>query len=278
MNSKIKQRVALMLMFILGLSNVVFTNAYNTEGEKSGITTEAVELNEAHQLPMLLGNAIEFNGVRISKSTSRSGNYIDVALSLDSNPGIWAFMTELIFDETILTPISISEEHDLQDLQVAMPPIEGGRYSDRLIFMAYGADISYATGAIATIRFKVNSGQDREFPITLGSLNVTANDELGEMTEFTISTHNESLSQFAPASSFNTNSTGILQIDADNDGQLSVSASNESLSQFTSASSSNSTGILHGDADNNGQLTLFDAVLISRYLAGHLSRPILDSV
>jgi hypothetical protein len=105
-------------------------------------------------------------------SVSRvSDSYIDVTLSLDKNPGIIAFNTDLVFNCEILTPVSI-EGYDFQGMEIALPTVESGRFTDRRIFAGISVSPSHTTGLISTTRFKVTGDID-VLPITIGHIDTT---------------------------------------------------------------------------------------------------------
>jgi hypothetical protein len=199
-------------------------------------------------------STLEVNGTRVSKSiTQLPDGYIDVTLTLDENPGIYSFLADLIFDEAKLTPVSI--EHALcerqhcpdnpcagdfcfHDFSITLPPITGGRYENRRIFVAIGTKISYDIGVIATTRFRVNEPIDHVLPIAIGRLEVVGCDGSGGIESFSVSTDSETLMQQG------------IDVDA------------LELSLFSTPMS----GTVIGDINRDGKIDLYDTTLLARYI------------
>ncbi|MCL2262336.1 MAG: InlB B-repeat-containing protein [Defluviitaleaceae bacterium] len=93
--------------------------------------------------------------VSIGDISGAPGEYVDVEISLDENPGLVSLEMHLNFDSLRLTPISI-EGGGVMPLPVA-PPMG----ASPLIFIFAAAnplENNYETGRIATVRFRINTG------------------------------------------------------------------------------------------------------------------------
>jgi hypothetical protein len=112
---------------------------------------------------------LESDGIRVSMSVSQvSEKYIDVTLSLDKNRGIRAIELDLFFDLENLTPVSL-EGYELDGFTVTTPPLDGGFFTDRRVFVVWGGLYeSEATGLISTTRFEVTGDVDTMPLITIG--------------------------------------------------------------------------------------------------------------
>ncbi|MCL2225857.1 MAG: dockerin type I domain-containing protein [Defluviitaleaceae bacterium] len=272
MNRKINLCIVLTLAFILGVFNVMLI-AHPDE-------LQFVEADEISQIMPRTEDSLNLMGTNISKSisnVSRSGDYIDVTVSLDSNPGVWSFMTDLVFDETALTPVSITEAGGLQDMQVVLPPVDGGRYFGRLVFVAYSFDISYEIGAIVTVRFRVNDSGNRALPVAIGYLDVTTDDGFGGVSAAYVFANNEILSQHgiqafgeAAVAPFSTTPRpgGILIGDANNDGRI-TSADATRIAQYVTGQNLEDFNRRAADINVDGMIEPFDVTLLARWLAGH---------
>ena len=213
------------------------------------------------QAVTLGGNALEVAGTRVSKSvvTVPGGNYIDVTLSLDANPGIYSFLTDLVFDTTRLTPVSITLRDDLflQNVGITQPPLDGGRYPNRRIFVALvgGGTTSTATGLISTTRFRVNGGVNQPLPIVIGRLELMTPDGSVGMAGFSVYASNEMLGGYGIDTSTPELSPFLIPT---KESFLPCGATILSISEF-----------LPGDADGDGSVTLLDLTTILLYVAGH---------
>jgi hypothetical protein len=220
------------------------------------------------------GHYLEVGGARVSKSVSYvCENYIDVTLSLDTNPGLWSFMTDLVFDETKLMPVSI-DVHDLYGFQNLMPPLDGGRYPHRRIFLAstFGTGASHTIGLISTTRFKI--ADEISLPqIYIGHLNVNVYDtSVGprKMREFYISANGETFSQHE----FGTLSTMPAGRgrpgDIYNNRNMTVSNVDAIAQWFINYDPRNPYGLnlVAADANGDGRVDLQDCVHLGSWLLG----------
>ncbi|MCL2261584.1 MAG: S8 family serine peptidase, partial [Defluviitaleaceae bacterium] len=179
-------------------------------------------------------------GARVSMSVSGdvwNGGYADITIFLDSNPGMFGFVVDLLFDDTKLVPVSIFGGN-LRDFQVVSSPVDGGIYHGRLKFLAHGAELSNETGAIATARFRVIDDIYWEIPISIESLDAVVDDGFGGIIELSVSAHGEALPQ-------------------------------QGIQAFEQASVVGLLGFRFGDANGDGRVTSADGTVIARYLVGH---------
>ncbi|MCL2225543.1 MAG: dockerin type I domain-containing protein [Defluviitaleaceae bacterium] len=212
------------------------------EQEEPELLPENAEMEYVCQMPTIEEITLEFGGVYLSMLNDVCNDgYVYVTVSLDFNPGIWGFMAELIFDETVVTPVSIVDELGLRDLQVILPPVDGGRYYGRLVFLAHAISLSHETGAMATVRFRINDGFNCELPISIGFLDVTIDDGFGEMKELIAVETHQAVTPF-----------GIQA--------FSAVAAHSSNHRFHN--------IVLGDVNNDGSVTSADATWLARYLVG----------
>gem|GEM_PF-2038329 len=106
--------------------------------------------------------------VRVSASHSRGvpGDYINVAISLDENPGLIGFQIDIDFNRAMLTAISVTPG-TLMPLPTPptfpIPPTQ----ALGLTFEAAGFAGIYDTGELATIRFRIEQGASGAIPITI---------------------------------------------------------------------------------------------------------------
>ena len=180
---------------------------------------------------------LELNGTHVSKTISivpGSENYIDVTLSLNTNSGVYSFLVDLVFDVTKLTPVSFTDESDFQDFEITLPPLDGGLYPNRRIFVCFIMDgKSYETGLIATARFRVDGEIDHTLPLALGQLDLLLLDENGKY---------------------------II---------ISTLPSYDDEPEFDTFSSSSWNRYSGGDVNKSGQINLTDAKLLAGYLIGY---------
>ena len=128
---------------------------------------------------LFVGSHVELNGVRMSLTPSATfhvNNYVDILISLDSNPGIWGFLFNVVFDETKLTHVSTTPGHDLRDLRLTLPSVGEAARPNHLIFHSNSENVTHEVGFIATMRFRVISEIENEPPITFGNILVMADD------------------------------------------------------------------------------------------------------
>jgi hypothetical protein len=205
----------------------------------------AIETAEALLARAGMKNYLEAGGVRVLMSISYADeNYIDVTLSLDSNPGIWCFSTDLVYDMDLLEPVSIDGYDDLQVFNITLPLVEQTRNPDRRVFIVLDLDVFHDTGLIATTRFKVKGElENGVLPVTLGHLDVAVYnpDYPAGMQNFYVSTNDEVLSYYnipAPVQEYDTFSGSSVSRDR----------------------------VLVGDVNNDRRVTTVDAQLIARYV------------
>lgn len=191
-------------------------------------------------LPVTDGSSAHVNGATVSLETARTedGEYADVTLSLDANPGIWTLQVNLSFDETKLTPVYITEG-DIQDFDFEFSPVEGRRTSSRLTFIACSDNEVHDTGRIATVRFRMNEIAGRQLPVAISHFAVVAVNE-----------YNEILHSYATADDNLLAATGIQVAET-----------------FSTTSNVPVGGILFGDVDGNGQIDVGDLTRLRQYLA-----------
>jgi hypothetical protein len=185
-------------------------------------------------------STLELNGTRVTKTITPvpgSPNHVDVTLTLAQNAGIYSFLTELVFDDTRLTPVDIANGPVWSNLYAS--PLVGRRYPNRLRFLNTGVNISHQTGMIATVRFRVDGGTTQPLPIALSYLNLTVCDGVGGMNCISTTAGSGTLSYF-----------GI------NDYELE-------LSTFSSSTTNN---FLWGDVNGDGRVTSADTTHLARYL------------
>jgi len=145
---------------------------------------------------LLAGDYITLSDMRISFTPQpQRGDYIDVQVMLIENPGVFGFLFNIVFDESALTPVSITGGRGLRGLNLTLPPTEGGARSNRLVFSAHSEEPSFEVGLIATVRFNVADGLGGEFPMAFGEFFVMACDGEGGMDTASVSTG----ANFAPA-------------------------------------------------------------------------------
>ncbi|MCL2047672.1 MAG: dockerin type I domain-containing protein [Defluviitaleaceae bacterium] len=202
--------------------------------------------------------SLEVAGVRVSKaitSVQGSPDLIDVTLTLDTNPGIWSFSFNLVFDEAVLKPISIEDEGGLRRFRTGLPPVESRAHVNHRVFVILGNNTSVIdeTGLIATVRFKIHGDFEYIPPVTLGYLHVTAYAPApaeNNIETFSIGTSNEILALYG----------------------FGISAfSEEEISGFNKRITP-SFGIgkySYGDVNRDGEINDADATLLAKYVARH---------
>jgi len=228
------------------------------------------------------------DGTRVSKTITHvpgNVNHIDVTIRLDTNPGIFSFMTNLVFDNTKLTPVSIEDGFDLYDFGITLPEVEGGRFPNRLIFAAVSPEITNETGALATVRFRINGQINHALPIAIEHLNLSVSDGNGGVKSISTSTGSRTLSQFGILSNDNELDTikirvgpGIPWGDVNDDGWLCIADATLFARRLIGQSSPGFNARV-ADVDLDGQVTLADLVLLTRFLVGQrvaLGIPYLD--
>ena len=135
----------------------------------------AVEEAESFVAGVGQKNTLEAGGARVRMEIEHVGNgMLDVALILEENPGMYTFSTDIVFDHDVLNPVSITE-FELQGFSSVFPPLDGGRYPDRRMFISavLGRPMAYSTGMISVTRMEITGEINyRKPPVTLGHLNV----------------------------------------------------------------------------------------------------------
>ena len=121
---------------------------------------------------------LEVGGVRISmivEPVPGMANHVDISLHLDGNPGIYAFVTDLVFCTDTLTPVSITGHDEFETFRITTGPLYGGVYEDRRLFLGSAFNtVSRETGKFSTMRFKVaDDYTSSDLPVVLGHIDVT---------------------------------------------------------------------------------------------------------
>jgi len=230
--------------------------------------------------PTNTGSTLELNGTRVSKTISYvpvSANLIDVTLMLETNPGIYSFLTDLVFDDTKLTPVSVTGG-PIWDNSVELPLVSGGRYPNRRIFLAMGTDISYETGVIATVRFRVNGQINHALPIAIGQLDVVDSDgnngfkvlsTLTDSEEFLLDEVHKYASKFTPFSSLGSVYwTRIIAGKFTGGGQVNLSDAAYLAGILIGNIPENDLHKYSADVNGDGVINLFDLISLSRYMVG----------
>jgi hypothetical protein len=159
MKTKVKQYVAMMMAALLAFSNVTFANAYR-EFENPVGEISAQELRFEELAPSLNEQTVSVGAVQASLFATATGrNYVDVSLTLDEDPGIFAFAYHLDFDDSAWEAVSVTLAPNSSQRGIFMPtlpPLDGGSNSGRLTFLGFIDDWNDpdTTGTIATIRFR----------------------------------------------------------------------------------------------------------------------------
>ena len=139
-------------------------------------------------------NFLELSDVVVSMlptSFARVDEYVDISVSLDSSVGMFGFLFNIVFDETKLMPVSIIDGDRFNNLRLVLPVIGEGARSNRFVFSAQASDVSYETGVIATMRFRVGEGVNiGALPIAFGTFMVMVDDRLDGMEIESVSTGN----------------------------------------------------------------------------------------
>jgi len=189
------------------------------------------------QVVTLSKPTLSIGGATVSKTIEYVDNqHVDITLSLDSNPGLWGFITRVKFDKNVLTPVSM-EAHEMEDFSTLMSPLDGGRLPDTrgASMSTGGVGYSFTTGQIFTIRFHVNEEITHMLPVEIGELDLSA---------YAPGFPNESRSLYISSCG------DIFQPEF---GELS-----EQLAGRT----------IVGDADNNGRVMSADIELMAKYIVG----------
>lgn len=91
-------------------------------------------------------------GLFVDNYSAQRGEYIDIEINLQENPGLWGLAFTLDYNNAILTPISITAP--LAPLGLPVPPQVDGVL--RFSYESSNFANTVNTGTIATIRFKAN--------------------------------------------------------------------------------------------------------------------------
>jgi hypothetical protein len=190
-------------------------------------------------------------------------NHIDVTLSLDKNPGMWAFMTELVFDLEELTLVSIDGHDDLYDFVVSIPPLRVSRYPERRVFPIMSAEVAHSTGLLATARFEVTDEINHlhDIPISIGYFFVSVYDpDTEDMTKsYRIPPFED---DFGALSSSLVDRVTLGRINSD----PITSASASFIARYVAGRRNFQFNINAADINRDGVISLQDATLLLRQL------------
>jgi len=128
----------------------------------------------------LFVSATDENETRISEANENTRStlkYADVTLTLDENPGIFAFAYHLDFDASAWQAVSVTLAPNAAQRGIFMPtlpPLDGGSNPGRLTFLGFIDDWNDpdTTGIIATVRFEGISANPDVSSFVLGDLEV----------------------------------------------------------------------------------------------------------
>jgi len=173
MKKKAKQYIAVMMAVVLAVSGITLANAYGERTapelrvEESAFSkTETVSPSSLEMQAVLplsgemqtvsVGavqaslfvsttdkNTTDKNETRISEAnenTRSTKKYADVTLTLDENPGIFAFAYHLDFDASAWQAVSVTLAPNSSQRGIFMPtlpPLDGGSNAGRLTFLGF---------------------------------------------------------------------------------------------------------------------------------------------
>jgi hypothetical protein len=249
---------------------------------------DAIAAAEAVMAGAYLKDYIELGGFKVSISSEYvSEDYIDVSITVDENPGIWAFSTDISFDPDRLTPVSVVEHDSLQGLYNMYPSVTGSFHNSRM-FAAFGSSVSHETGLVFTIRFKVTGEINNIIPVAIGHLFVTIYDPdyINQNKMLYVHTSNEVLLRYGiPPSEplfgsdnvINTFGNRAVLGDVDGDGFIRL-ADVTTLARYvvhgTSMANLDKFNADVADIDLNGWIGLHDATLLARFIYGQNDFPL----
>lgn len=188
-----------------------FENAYTCDQTYAYVRDYLHEVNadEAASLVELntnqlseVGSTLAVNGTGVSLTTTMvadSCGYVDVILSLSYNSGIGSFMTTILFNESVLNPVAVTDTNNFRDLELMYTPVYVSRYTGEQVFLATNVDLSsmsYETGVIATMRFRISDGFRGCLPIGIEYFSITTDTEIGEIMAYSVSGYNVGLSDY----------------------------------------------------------------------------------
>ena len=193
----------------------------------------------------------------IAHVTGRPGQTVDVTVSLENNPDIAAFCVEIGFDNTIVTPVSVTVNTEL--IPSVVTNIGNSNVSSSISIVYSDATGFTGNGVLFTVSFAIaeNAGEGRTvLNCTIGEEDVVGN---GTVSEFVTAIGNNGSIDVKK---------NILYGDCNLDGKVNILDS-VFLDRYFAKWDLGVTeeNMLTMDTNGDGKVNILDSVLLKRYFA-----------